>query len=78
MYGKTIDLAINAAKLFVCVDADDISYGNADSQSIISNGGPLKRPVMRFQLMVRVLTHDVTKNLTGHRMHIQMVPKHLK
>ena len=78
MYGKAIDLAINAAKLFVCVDADDISFGNADSQSIISNGGALKRPVMRFQLRVRVLTHDVTKNLTGHRMHIQMVPKHLK
>ena len=25
----------------------------------------------RFQLMVSVLNHDVTKNLTGHRMHIE-------
>ena len=31
----------------------------------------------RFQLMVPVPNHDVTKNLTGHRMHVEG-PKYLK
>ena len=33
---------------------------------------PIQESVMtRFQLMVPVLNHDVTKNLTGHRMHVE-------
>ena len=33
---------------------------------------PVQEFVMsRFQLMMPVPNHDVTKNLTGHRMHIE-------
>ena len=60
---------INAAKHSDCVDADDTTYGNADFQSIISTEGAFKGPMTRFQLMVRVSNHDVTKNLTVHRMY---------
>ena len=63
MFGKTIDLVINAAKHSICVDADHISHGNADFQSIISTEGALKGSMTRFQLMVR-------KNLTVHRIYI--------
>ena len=60
MFGKTINLVINAAKHSVCVDADDITFGNADFQYIIITDGAGKGPMTRFQLLVRVSNHKST------------------